>query len=454
MSEPLASPSAALGVNVSTEYEIELWPIARLQANPRNYRSHPPEQVQVLRTSLLRHGQQKPIVVTPEGVILAGHGVLEAAKAAGWQEVAVKVYTGSNPGAYLLDDNETVRLAVDDEQILARLLQERQEAGTLDSTGWDEESLRELLSRLETGQESGLIDPGPGEPPAEPFTRSGDIWELGEHRLVCGDARDPETLELLLEGSKAQLAITSPPYGVGKEYEEKGITPWFETVKPVIENLGRCAEIVCWQMVDLYATGTQFIEPTLAYSIQLFMQAGMRPIWIRIWEKQGLNFGVGPYHLVSNKPAQQYEYVATFADENAALEMPDERPYAFVTAFAQAQHRFVQRLTQAERKAWGYAGIWKINTVPANDVHPAMFPVELPERCLKLHSDPGGLILEPFCGAGTTLIAAERLRRHCRAVELQPAYCDVAIVRWQQMTGKEAIRAADGARFPRRAEAG
>src|SRR3990172_9879958 len=105
------------------EYEVELWPIARLQANPRNYRSHPPEQIQVLVASLLRHGQQKPIVVTPDGVILAGHGVLEAAKAAGWQEVAVKVYTGSNPEAYLVDDNETERLAGDDEQILARVFQ-------------------------------------------------------------------------------------------------------------------------------------------------------------------------------------------------------------------------------------------------------------------------------------------------------------------------------------------
>lgn len=442
MTERLATANAE-------EYEVELWPIARLQANPRNYRSHPPEQVQVLRSSLLRHGQQKPIVVTPEGVILAGHGVLEAAKAAGWQDVAVKVYTGSNPEAYLVDDNETERLAVDDEQILARLLQERQQAGTLDSTGWDEDSLRALLSRLESGQGSGLIDPGPGEPPAKPFTQTGDVWQLGEHRLICSDARDSVTLQLLLEGNKAQLAITSPPYGVGKEYEEKGITPWFETVKPVIENLGRYAEIVCWQMVDLYATGSQFIEPTLSYSIQLFMEAGMRPIWIRIWEKQGLNFGVGPYHLVSNKPAQQYEYVATFADEDTALDMPEERPYAFVTTFAQAQHRYVGRLTQAERKAWGYAGIWKINTVRANDLHPAMFPVELPERCLKMHSDAGGLILEPFCGAGTTLIAAERLGRRCRAVELQPAYCDVTIERWQRMTGKEAIRVSDGAHLPR-----
>ncbi len=432
------------------EYEVELWPIARLQANPRNYRSHPPEQVQVLRASLLRHGQQKPIVVTPEGVILAGHGVLEGAKAAGWSEVAVKVYTGSNPEAYLVDDNETVRLAVDDEQILARLLKERQEAGTLDSTGWDEDSLRELLSRLENGQGSGLIDPGPGEPPAEPFTQGGDVWQLGEHRLACGDARDEQLLVGLLEGEKAQLAVTSPPYGVGKEYEERGIAPWFDTIKSVIENLSRHAEIVCWQMVDLYATGTQFIEPTLSYSIQLFMAAGMRPIWIRIWEKQGLNFGVGPYHLVSNKPAQQYEYVATFADENAPLDMPEERPYAFVTAFAQAQHRYVARLTQAERKAWGYAGIWKINTVRANDLHPAMFPVELPERCLKMHSDVDGLILEPFCGAGTTLIAAERLGRRCRAVELQPAYCDVTIERWQRMTGKEAMRVSDGACFPMR----
>jgi len=103
--------------------EVEVWPITRLQANPRNYRQHPEQQILVLRASLRRHGQQKPVVVQPDGTILCGHGVVAAAQAEGWTDIAVKVYNGGDAQSYLLDDNESSRLAVDDEQILARLLQ-------------------------------------------------------------------------------------------------------------------------------------------------------------------------------------------------------------------------------------------------------------------------------------------------------------------------------------------
>jgi len=126
---------------------------------------------------------------------------------------------------------------------------------------------------------------------------------------MCGDSTKHEDFLALMDGRKAQLCVTSPPYGVGKDYEKKGIEPWFETMRPVIKNVCRFSEIVCWNLGDLYATGSQFIEPTTMYSLDMFREQGFRPIWIRIWEKQGMNFGVGPYHLVSNKPVQQYEYI-------------------------------------------------------------------------------------------------------------------------------------------------
>jgi hypothetical protein len=434
-------------------YLIELWSIGHLRANPRNYRAHPPEQIEVLRQNIRRHGLEKPIVVAEDGTILAGHGILEAARLEGYEQVPVHIYHGGDAEAFLIDDNGSDRLAQDDERILVQLLRERQSAGTLGSTGWTDDDLREMMARLDMLDEGLPADPGAGEPPAHAVTHRGEVWVMGRHRLICGDSRDARVMETILAGERAALCVTSPPYGVGKEYEEKGITPWFETVRPVIQNLARFAEIVVWQIGDLYTTGSQFIEPTMAHSAQIFLDAGMRPIWTRIWEKQGMNFGIGPYHLVSNKPVQQYEYLAAFASalaEDAGGEVPEIREYGFVCAFAGAQYRFLRRLTQAERRAWGYAGIWRINTVVENKEHPAMFPLEIPERCIRMHSDPDNLVLEPFSGAGTTIIAAERQGRRCCAVELSPAYCDVAVDRWQRMTGLQAQLEGNGALFDER----
>jgi hypothetical protein len=201
----------------------------------------------------------------------------------------------------------------------------------------------------------------------------------------------------------------------------------------------RYADIVCWNLGDLYATGSQFIEPTSVYSVNMFLENGYRPIWIRIWKKQGQNFGVGPYHLVSNKPVQQYEYISAFSNKGEVEEYNDQE-YVWLSAFAGHSYKFVKRLTKEERKKWGYAGIWEMTTVRANKEHPAMFPVELPWRCIKMHSDKGGIVLEPFSGSGTTIIAAEQTERKCYAMELSPVYCDLAVKRWEEFTGEKAIK--------------
>jgi DNA modification methylase len=304
-------------------------------------------------------------------------------------------------------------------------------------------TIDELLNRWyskEAIQDSFDIDKAHEEiVQREPVTKRGDIWLLGNHRLMCGDSTKDEDFNKLMDGCHAQMAVTSPPYGVGKEYEKAEIEPWFETVRPVIRNLCRYADIVCWNLGDLYATGSQFIEPTSVYSVNMFLDNGYRPIWIRIWKKQGQNFGVGPYHLVSNKPVQQYEYISAFSNKGEVEEYNDQE-YVWLSAFAGHSYKFVKRLTKEERKKWGYAGIWEMTTVRANKEHPAMFPVELSWRCIKMHSDKGGIALEPFSGSGTTIIAAEQTERKCYAMELSPVYCDLAVKRWEEFTGEKAIK--------------
>lgn len=271
----------------------------------------------------------------------------------------------------------------------------------------------------------------------EPVTKLGDIWALGRHRLMCGDSTSEADFDRLMDGAHAQCAVTSPPYGVGKEYEKAGIEPWFETMRPAIKNICKNADIVCWNIGDLYPTGTQFIEPTEMYSIGLFADNGFRPIWIRIWKKQGMNFGNSPYHLVTNKPVQQYEYITALAAQET--DEYNDQEFAWVSAFAGHSYKFVKRLTKDERKNWGYAGIWEISTVRANKDHPAMFPVELPWRCIKMHSDRGSIVLEPFAGCGTTLIACEQTERRCYAMEISPVYCDLIVKRWETLTGQKAV---------------
>jgi DNA modification methylase len=256
--------------------------------------------------------------------------------------------------------------------------------------------------------------------------KTGDLWQIGEHRLLCGDSTKKEDVEKVMGGSKAQMAVTSPPYGVGKSYETRGIGPWFDTIRPVIKNICNYAQIVVWQIGDLYSTGTQFIEPTLSYSISMFAENGFKPLWLRVWEKQGINYGVGPYHLVSNKPAQQYEHVAVFGEEN---EYPDETDYEWVATFGHSKYKFINRLSKADKRSWGYAGVWKINTVKANDVHVAMYPIELPTRVIKMHSDKLDGIIDPFLGSGTTMVACQNLNRKCRGIEISPDYCAVILQR-------------------------
>lgn len=396
--------------------------------------------VERIAASLRQYGQRKPIVANRSqgGKVEAGNGTLAAARSLGWSHVAV---------VWVEDDAATAAgFSIADNR-------------TGDLSHWDVEALRDVVDTLPdsifTGFEAGELDELLGNKNAERRdaparweeadelveawgVEPGQVWMLPGreegrgHRLVVGDCTDPAVMRLLMQGERAAMAVTSPPYGVGKSYESKGVGPWFETIRPAIREICRAARLVVWQIGDLYATGTQFIEPTLVYSVNMFRENNFRPIWIRVWEKQGPNFGVGPYHLVSNKPVQEYELVA-------ALEEQDEEgiagEYEWVVGFAGRGHRFVKRLSQEERREWGYSGVWKINTVRANDRHPAMFPVELPERCIKLHSDPDDLVLEPFCGSGTTIVACENLGRRCAAVEREPRYVAVALQRYEDAFG-------------------
>jgi DNA modification methylase len=401
--------------------------------------------VDAVASSIREFGFKVPIIVDKENVIVAGHTRLKAVIRLGLDTVPVIIADDLTPEqvkAFRLADNKTAEMAYFD---IGKLQIELAGIEDIDMAefGFDLElDTLNLSSESEAEPEQDDIDVDKEkeaiEAAGETRTHTGDIWLLGQHRLLCGDSTSEADFDRLMDGARAQCAVTSPPYGVGKEYEKAGIEPWFETMRPAIKNICKNADIVCWNIGDLYPTGTQFIEPTAMYSIGLFADNGFRPIWIRIWKKQGMNFGNAPYHLVTNKPVQQYEYITALAAQET--EEYNDQEFAWVSAFAGHSYKFVKRLTKDERKKWGYAGIWEISTVRANKDHPAMFPVELPWRCIKMHSDRGSIVLEPFAGCGTTLIACEQTERRCYAMEISPVYCDLIVKRWETFTGETAIK--------------
>lgn len=427
---------------------LEKIPAARLNPatyNPRKDLKPGDKEYEKLKRSISEFGYVEPVIWNKTtGNVVGGHQRLKVLLDLGQTEIDCVVVE------LTVEREKALNLALNkiqgdwDETKLSALMAEF-DATTFDVslTGFDADEVDALLNKFyskDAVQDDFDVDKEKEaiEAAGDTRTHKGDMWLLGNHRLLCGDSTSEQDFARLMDGAHAQVAVTSPPYGVGKEYEKAGIEPWFETMRPAIKNICKNADIVCWNIGDLFATGSQFIEPTEMYSVQLFADNGFRPIWIRIWKKQGMNFGVGPYHLVTNKPVQQYEYITALA-ANETEEYNDQE-YQWVSAFAGHSYKFVKRLTKDERKKWGYAGIWEINTVRANKDHPAMFPVELPWRCIKMHSDRGGTVLEPFAGCGTTLIACEQTDRRCYAMELSPVYCDLIVKRWEAFTGEAAVK--------------
>lgn len=317
---------------------------------------------------------------------------------------------------------------------------------------------------------------------------------------MCGDSTVEANVVSALDGCEARLTVTSPPYGVGKEYETKGVQPWRDLVSGVISAIKDHTRIVCWNICDLFATGDQFIEPTSMYSTQMMMDAGFGLMYARIWKKPGATFhSCNPYHLVSMKPVQEYEWILGYARRDyekdykpiqEALRVEAEKAglnnkllreitgagYMYGHWFTPHQWTLINRenyekiqrycrqnrinafeadynvyreqweranifqktLTDDERREWGHWAIWNMNTVNKRDGHPAAFPEELTERCIKLHTRPGDIVLDPFVGSGTTLISAEKLCRRAVLIEREPRYCDVAIRRYEELTNRNA----------------
>lgn len=412
--------------------------------NPRRDLKPGDRDYEKLKRSIEEFGFVEPVVWNRRtGFVVGGHQRLKVLLDMGETEIDC-VVVDLEP-----EKEKALNLALNriqgdwDEGKLAGLLAELDaSAFDVSFTGFDAEEIDALMNKFYSAEAvedafdqekaSAEIEAAGGA-----VTGPGDLWLLGNHRLLCGEPACAEDMAKLCGDERAACAITAPPAISLADYRKGGLAPWLQWMGAAVENLCRYAEIVCWNVDDLFATGTQFMEPTGFYSMKLFADWNFRPLWIRVWKKQGVLARAGSTHLNSSKPQRQFEYLAAFGDQAAEV---NEQEYAWVSAFAAHSYRFVKRLTKEERRKWGYAGVWEIASPATEKDGPPPVPVELPWRCLKIHSDPGGLVLDPFAGSGTTLIASEQSGRRCYAMESAPLLCDLIIMRWEQFTGEKAER--------------
>ena len=375
--------------------------ITQLSLDPTNARKHSQRNLDAIAASLKKFGQRKPIVVH-KGIVLAGNGTLEAAKTLGWTEIEVAEVPSDwdldTAKAYALADNKTAELAEWDESELAKQILE------LDEKGWDIQELGfEMPQVLETEEINDEIP----EAPAEPTTKLGDVYQLGKHRLICGDSTDVTVMDKLLGEEKADLVWTDPPYGVSYVGKTKDAL----TIENDTLNLAELEDFLRSAFNSIFtATKPGACWYVAAPSGNLF-QAFSIPlseldVWRHtlVWVKDTLVMGRADYHY-------RHESIFYGWTPGAAHQTPPDRKQDT---------------------------IWEIPRPKANKEHPTMKPIELIERAIQNSSLVGQIVLDAFGGSGSTLIACEQTKRQARLIELDPKYCDVIVKRWENLTGLKA----------------
>ncbi len=393
---------------------VELRPIESIRPYPGNPRRND-AAVDAVAASLQAFGFRQPLVVDEDSVIVVGHTRFKAAKKLGFTEVPVHVAVGLTPDqarAYRIADNQTATIAEWDDTALVHELLELRDAGfDLSLTGFATDDLTELLAPPPS---EPLADPDDvPEPPGEPITRPGDVWLLGRHRLVCGDAADPAVIGNALGGAKADLLLTDPPYNVaysGKTAAAKTITNddmdesafrrfLADALRAAVASLKPGAGFYVWH-ADLHG-----LTARLAAA-----DAGLTVRQVLVWAKSAFALGRFDYHW--KHETSLYGWV-----DGAAHSWLGGRDQSTVLEFDRPSR---------------------------NAEHPTMKPVGLFAKLIENSCPRGGIVLDPFAGSGTTVLAAEQTGRTAAVVELDPGYADVIVRRFESVTGKTTERIPAG----------
>jgi DNA modification methylase len=407
------------------------------------------DAVAAVARSIQEFGFRQPIVVDQVGIIIVGHTRYKAALSLGLKSVPVHVATGLTPEqirAYRIADNQTNRLSDwDNDRLVTELFELQKVEFDLGAIGFTRD---DLASLIDPGANSGLTDPDAvPEPPEQPVTRSGDLWLLGEHRLMCGDASRSEDLDRLLDGQTIQMVNTDPPYNVKVEPRSNNA---------IAAGLSSFQGTRHHQRLDLAR------HPAKARPTSRKLRAKDRPLandfvsdqefdrllaaWFgnlaRVLEP-GRNFYIwGGYANCANYPpvlravGLYFSQAVIWVKEHPVLTRKDymgNHEWCFYGWREGAAHHFFGPNNAVD--------VWSVKKVnPQSMVHLTEKPVALAVRALQHSSRPGENVLDLFAGSGSTLIAAEQTQRRAWLMELDPLYCDVIVRRWEQFSGRRAKR--------------
>lgn len=401
-----------------TTPQIELRPLTSLRGYDKNARTHSPEQVAQIAASITEYGFTNPLLIAPDGEIIAGHGRFAAADLLGLAEAPCIVLAHLTPAqrrAYVIADNQLALGAGWDNDLLRAELEAIAADGLdLESLGFGADALAELLNPPTKGQADP--DDVPDEPET-PTSALGDVWLMGGHRLACGDSTDPDAVAQALGGASPHLMVTDPPYGV--EYAAN----WRDAslggksggrAVGKVRNDDRADWSAAWALFHgdvAYVWHGQLQGPVVAASLE---GQGLVLRYQLVWAKSQFVIGRGHYH-------PQYE------------------------ACWYAVRKGGTGHWQGDRKQ---STLWQIDKPKKSETgHSTQKPVECMRRPIENNSKPGDAVYEPFSGSGTTIIAAEMTGRRCLAIELSPAYVDVAVLRWETYSGRTATLEQTGQTF-------
>ncbi len=366
--------------------QVKTVKISELRPHPKNPRVHPDSAIDKLVRSIKEYGWTNPVLVSADGYVLAGHARLKAAEKAGISEVPA-IYLpleGAKAEAYLIADN---RLQDETDWDLPKLKDLLQELDTgefdLELTGFDKGEIEDLIAQLHVPEE--IVEDEVPEPPEEPITKPGDLWILGRHRLLCGDATSPDDVARLMNGKKADMVFTDPPYDLDISYAAN----LFNNYK------GHC-----------------FVMNTINRIVDLIILN--RKEFSRLFV---VDFRIP--HLVSNSaPMDRVDFIAEFKNSKSK--------------FVNLKDGFSTLIECAKVHS---------NKAKGNFGHAQAKRVELPAQFIEHYSRKGEIVLDLFGGSGSTLIACEQLNRTCYMMEIEPNYCDVIVKRLENFTGQKAALA-------------
>ena len=448
---------------------VEARALASLLPHAGNARTHSPEQVAQIAASILEFGFVAPVLVDERGEIIAGHGRLLAAQSLGLASVPTIVRAGLSPAqkaALRLADNRIALNAGWDEALLQAELAKLQEMGGIDLalTGFEPAEIERLLAGLDplaTEPGKGAVassaeqapanqpdadaaapveDPADTEPhpPRRAVTRPGDLWLLGEHRLLCADSTEAASVARVMGADRAALLFTSPPYGSQRDYTTGGVSDWDALMQGVFRHLGAALRPDGQVLVNLgliHREGEW--QPYWHGWLDWMRGQGWRRFALYCWDQgPGLpgdwNGRLAPaFELVFhfNRAARQANKIvpckwAGTPNKGSGLRAADGEVKAYTHIGLPVQEMripdSVLRITRHKGRG--------IETE-----HPAVFPVALPEFLVRAYTEVGETVFEPFAGSGTTILAGQRTGRRVRAIELAPAYVDLAIARWRML---------------------